>query len=50
MILFAGTGTAGFSGGGGAAANARLSGPSGLAVDCAGSLNIGDIATAAFAR
>lgn len=39
---FAGTGIAGFLGDGGAATVARLSGPSGVAVDGAGNLFIGD--------
>jgi len=39
---YAGTGTIGFSGDGGPAANALLSGPTGLTLDAAGNLYIGD--------
>jgi len=42
IATFAGTGTAGFSGDGGAAASAQFDGPTGLAVDAAGSVYISD--------
>lgn len=42
ITTFAGTGTAGYSGDGGPAASAQLDGPTGLAVDAAGSLYISD--------
>ena len=42
ITTFAGIGTAGFSGDGGAAAAAKLSGPSGLATDRAGNVYVAD--------
>ena len=42
ITTFAGNGTAGFGGDGGAAASAQLNGPQGLAVDAAGNLYIAD--------
>jgi hypothetical protein len=42
ISTFAGTGTAGFSGDGGAASGAQLNGPFGLALDGQGNLYIGD--------
>jgi hypothetical protein len=43
ITTVAGTGTAGFSGDGGPASSATLSGPSGVAVDAAGNLFIADV-------
>ena len=42
LLKLAGTGTAGFSGDNGPAANAQLAGPSGVAVDSAGSIYVTD--------
>lgn len=42
ILTFAGTGTAGYSGDGGAARSAQLSSPSGLCLDAAGNLYVAD--------
>ncbi|GAB3940270.1 hypothetical protein GCM10028805_01770 [Spirosoma harenae] len=43
MTTVAGSGTPGFSGDGGVATNARLSGPNGIVIDAAGNLYIADV-------